>query len=263
LFFLEDDVVVYLTGGGQELTRLFIPREQWRGNTLFVTGDDVHYLTRVLRLGPGDTLTVLDGEGRAFSAVIRTAESGKVCLNLVGEIKQETEPSLRVTLFQAIPKGDKMDLVVQKAAELGVARIVPVVTERVVVRLDAARRAKRWERWRKISVEAARQCGRTVVPAVEPVHSFADALDLLGPFQMGIMPWEGEEAVSLRECLSTERPSAVSIFIGPEGGFSLSEVAAARQRGIITVSLGSRILRTETAGIIAPALVMFAFGEIG
>lgn len=251
------------------MTRLFVPREQWRGNTLFITGDDVHYLTRVLRLGPGDTLTVLDGEGRAFNAVIRTADSKKVHLGLVNEIKQDAEPSLKVTLFQAIPKGDKMDIVVQKAAELGVVRIVPVVTERVVVRLDAARGAKRWERWRKISIEAARQCGRTVVPEVEPVHSFADALNLLnleiekGADELRIMPWEGEEAVSLRDCLTRKRPDAVSVFVGPEGGFSLSEVAAARQRGIITVTLGRRILRTETAGIITPALVMYALGEIG
>lgn len=279
------------------MTRLFVPREQWRGNTLSITGNDVHYITRVLRLGPGDALTVLDCEGRAFNAVIKTAGNREVRLDVVGEIKSDSESSVKVALFQAIPKGDKMDLVIQKAAELGVARIVPVVTDRVVVHLDAARGAKRLERWRKISAEAARQCGRTVAPEVEPVVAFEDALNLLAPYQkreevkkgtgnfllksslspfsdespfeasplfhLGIMPWEGEESVSLRECLSGKRPDAVSIFVGPEGGFSLSEVYAARERGITTVTLGRRILRTETAGIITPALVMYALGEIG
>ncbi|MEW6572506.1 MAG: 16S rRNA (uracil(1498)-N(3))-methyltransferase [Bacillota bacterium] len=267
---LEDTAVLFR--GEKALTRVFVPREQWHGNTLFITGEDAHYITRVLRLGPQDTLTVLDGKGRAFRAVIKRADGKNLYLDTVGEVQSATEPSLAVTLFQAVPKGDKMDLVVQKATELGVVRIVPVVTERVVVRLNAERGAKRRERWRKISIEAARQCGRTVAPEVEPVMSFEDALNLLVPrdkngssslLHLGILPWEGEEAVSLRECLTGKSPRAVSIFIGPEGGFSLSEVDAARARGIITVTLGRRILRTETAGITTLALVMYTFGEIG
>ncbi|MEW6447712.1 MAG: 16S rRNA (uracil(1498)-N(3))-methyltransferase [Bacillota bacterium] len=254
------------------MTRLFVPREQWQGSNVYITGDDTHYITRVLRLGPGDTLTVLDGEGRAFNAAIKSIDTKKVCLDIIGEIKPDVEPSLKVRLFQAVPKGDKMDLVVQKAAELGVAMVVPLVTERAVVRLDTGRALRRRERWQKISREAARQCGRTVVPKVLPVMTLEEALNFFAAERgqaafpdrlLGIMPWEGEESLSLRDCLTGKRPDTVSIFIGPEGGFSLAEVRAAQQQGIATVTLGRRILRTETAGIITPALVMYTFGEIG
>jgi 16S rRNA (uracil1498-N3)-methyltransferase len=245
------------------VTKLFVPREQWGKTGVAVRGEDARYLTRVLRLGFGDTVTVLDGEGRAFEAVIQSTGADEVNLVLAREVALETEPAVEVSLFQALPKGDKMDLVVRQATELGAARIVPVITERVVVRLDAARASRRQERWQKIAREAARQCGRPVVPVVEPVLSFATALTLLEPGAFGIMPWEGEELVSLRQCLSGRKPEAVSIFIGPEGGFALHEVETARAQGVVTVTLGRRILRTETAGMVTIALLLYALGEIG
>lgn len=244
--------------------RLFVPPEQWLQQVVIVRGSDVKYLTRVLRLKRGDSLTVFDGEGRVFEAFIREINGGEVVLALSRQIAENTEPQVKVTLFQALPKGDKMDLVVQKATELGVAQIVPVLTERVVVQLEGARAAKKQERWQRIAKEAARQCGRVAVPMVERVCSFKEALELFARGNsLGIMPWEGEETLSLRKALTGKSPAAVTLFVGPEGGFTRSEVEAARARGFLTVSLGRRILRTETAGIVTLALVLYSLGEIG
>jgi 16S rRNA (uracil1498-N3)-methyltransferase len=232
-----------------------------------VLGDDARYLTRVLRLGLGDAVTVLDGHGRVFDAVISGTGAEGVSLHLEREITPETETKTRVTLFQAVPKGDKMDFVVQKVTELGAARIVPIITERVVVRLDPGQAVKRRERWQRIAREASKQCGRTLIPDVEPVSTFQAALEFHTPGLPGLMPWEGEEEVALRDFLETMSahavPEGISVFIGPEGGFSLPEVKAARSRGMITVSLGRRILRTETAGMVTLALILYSLGEIG
>ncbi|MCL6559436.1 MAG: 16S rRNA (uracil(1498)-N(3))-methyltransferase, partial [Firmicutes bacterium] len=232
--------------------RIFVPPEQWGEADVKVRGGDVRYLTRVLRLGPGDAITVLDGQGRVFAGIIKAIGKGYVSVALTREIDRDTGPAVKVSLFQAIPKGDKMDSVIQKATELGADRIVPMVTERVIVRLEDAKAAKRVERWQRIAKEASRQCGRALVPVVEPMLSLEAALERIPPGSVSIMPWEGEEETSLRRFLHgvNPHPRRVSIFIGPEGGFGLAEVEAARAKGVSTVSLGRRILRTETAGII-------------
>jgi 16S rRNA (uracil1498-N3)-methyltransferase len=231
-------------------------------------------------MGPGDNVIVLDGQGRVYNAIIKNVSKDDMSLAIVHEVTPDTEPAVKAALFQAVPKGEKMDFVVQKATELGVSRIVPMITERVIVRPDTAQATRRRERWQRIAREASRQCGRTVVPVIERFLPFESALELLSPGFHHVMPWEGEEQLTLRHFLRIIKdkqkplenhpagqdhlkPEGISIFIGPEGGFSLAEVEAARNRGITTVSLGRRILRTETAGIITLALVLYTFGEIG
>ncbi|MGQ9512136.1 16S rRNA (uracil(1498)-N(3))-methyltransferase [Thermodesulfitimonas sp.] len=245
------------------MPRLFVPAEQWTKNKVMVRGSDVKYLTRVLRLGLGDGVTVFDGEGRIGEAFIQEINGGEVVLSLTRAVVADTEPRVKVTLLQAIPKGDKMDLVIQKATELGVARIIPVLTERVVVQLDEDRAAKKQERWQKVAREAARQCGRGAVPVVGTVCAFEEALAFTAPGDsLRLMPWEGEEELPLRAALKGKNPAAVTLFIGPEGGFSSAEVEAARACGFCTVSLGRRILRTETAGMVVVALVLYTLGEL-
>lgn len=245
------------------MPRLFVPAEQWIEKEVVVRGSDVKYLTRVLRLGTGDGVTVFDGKGRVYEAFIRKINGGEVVLSLSRAVVDDTEPRVKVTLLQAIPKGDKMDLVVQKATELGVARIIPVLTERVVVHLDGDRAAKKQERWQKVAREAARQCGRSAVPVVGAVCAFEEALAVAAPGDsLRLMPWEGEEKLSLRSALQGKDPAAVTLFVGPEGGFSRAEVEAAKACGFCTVSLGRRILRTETAGMVVLALVLYSLGEL-
>uniref|UniRef100_A0A7C1F3F7 Ribosomal RNA small subunit methyltransferase E n=1 Tax=Ammonifex degensii TaxID=42838 RepID=A0A7C1F3F7_9THEO len=245
------------------MTRLFVPPAQWQGKYAVVQGADVKYLTRVLRLGPGDTVTIFDGEGRIWEAVIDTVRGAQAVLNLTRALVQDVEPRVHVTLLQAVPKGDKMDLVVQKTTELGVARIVPVLTERVVVRFEGHRAVAKQKRWQKIAQEAARQSGRITVPVVDGICTFREALTLFAKEDsLGIMPWEGEEKLSLRAVLAGKEPARVTLFVGPEGGFSRAEVEAARDAGFYSVSLGRRILRTETAGVVVLALVLYSLGEL-
>jgi 16S rRNA (uracil1498-N3)-methyltransferase len=170
------------------------------------------------------------------------------------------EPDVRLVLYQALIKGQRFDWVLEKGTEVGVSSFVPVVSSRSVVR-PAEASASRLERWQRIVTEAAEQSGRSRLPQVSPPVTFADALASAPGLRL--LPWEGEHDITLREALTAEGPpEAVSLFIGPEGGFPTEEVEMARQQGVRTVSLGPRILRAETAGIVAAALVLHELGEM-
>lgn len=250
---------------GMRIPRVFLSAEcRLVGNDILISGADAGHLTRVLRLGAGARIDVLDGEGRVLRARIQKV-TRDVVRALVEEVgKASSEPPVRLTLVQGLARGEKMDLVVQKAVEIGVARIVPVCCARTVVRLDQEQGRRRRERWQKIAVEAAEQCGRAVVPAVEPLSSLGDALSSIPPGTTVLLPWEGEHVVGLGDVLDAAPPAGeVFVFIGPEGGFTAEEVALCRVAGARSVTLGPRILRTETAGLVAAALVLYAWGDLG
>ncbi|ACX51758.1 protein of unknown function DUF558 [Ammonifex degensii KC4] len=245
------------------MRRVFVLPEELGETKVILPPEESHYLLSVLRLRAGDRVAVHDGEGRARAGIILRESRGRVEVELGEYLSLPPEPPVFVTLFQGIPKGEKMDLVVQKATELGVSRIVPLLTERVVVQWDGERARKRRERWQRLAREAVRQCGRSTVPRIKEVTSLPQALEELEPETVGIMPWEGERNLSLRSCLHSRHPRRVALFIGPEGGFSEREVALARERGVFTVTLGPRILRTETAGLAALALILYGWGDLG
>ncbi|RDV81285.1 16S rRNA (uracil(1498)-N(3))-methyltransferase [Ammonifex thiophilus] len=245
------------------MRRVFVLPEELGETKVVLPPEESHYLLSVLRLRAGDRVAVHDGEGRARAGIILRENGGRVEVELGEYLSLPPEPPVFVTLFQGIPKGEKMDLVVQKATELGVSRIVPLLTERVVVQWDRERARKRRERWQRLAREAVRQCGRSTVPRIKEVTPLSQALEELEPETVGIMPWEGERSLSLRSCLHSCRPRRVALFIGPEGGFSEREVALAQKRGVFTVTLGPRILRTETAGLAALALVLYGWGDLG
>ncbi len=179
------------------------------------------------------------------------------------------EPVIEATLFQGVPKGDKMDLIIQKSVELGITTIVPVLMARSVVKIENEKDGrKKQERWQRIAHEAAKQSGRGVVPRVLMPISFREALELAEPFDLKLIPYEKEEAVSIKAALKQgeghrefERKS-VGIMVGPEGGIDLSEVEKAQKKGFRPVTLGKRILRTETAGFVALSCVMYEFDEM-
>ncbi|MEW5785909.1 MAG: 16S rRNA (uracil(1498)-N(3))-methyltransferase [Bacillota bacterium] len=232
------------------------------GQEMSLDADDLNHACRVLRLRKGSPVTVADGRGSAFFGVISSINPHDARVLLV-EPAPPAEPSLRLTLLQALAKGEKMDLIVRQAVELGAARIIPVLTERSIPRLPAGKEDGRLERWRKIARVAAAQCRRSVLPAVEPVHDFAQALGLLAG-ATALVPWEGETDYGFNEMLDRRSPAdrAVLLFIGPEGGFSRAEVEALSGAGARTVHLGPRILRTETAAA-ALTLVQAAWGDLG
>ncbi len=225
--------------------------------------EERNYLCSVLRLREGDELDLFDGRGWEGRGVIELPAEGMTGIRVSAAWAGES-PNYRLTLCQALPKGDKMDLIVQKATELGVARIIPMMTARTVSRPRGNHAIAKVERWRRIAQAASRQCGRITVPHIEPIREWGTFLDLdPAAGELRLVLWEdgGEE---VREVLRTGMPDRSTgswVVVGPEGGFEAEEIAALRQRGFVTVQLGRHILRTETAAMAICTLLQYELGD--
>jgi 16S rRNA (uracil1498-N3)-methyltransferase len=223
---------------------------------------ETRHLARVLRLVAGDTVVATDGAGHDYTVrldAVRPRASGIV----LGIADAASESPLAVTLVQGVPKGDKLDVIVRAATELGVARIVPAVTARTVVRLAERQAATRAARWQRVAREAAKQCGRAVVPFVMAPRELEACLDEARNADIALCLWE-KPGSPLGAALAREtRPRRVAVLVGPEGGLEPREVEAARARGWRVVGLGSRILRTETAGPAIIAVLQSRWGDLG
>lgn len=241
----------------------FVSPEQITGGRVTITGPDVVHISRVLRLGPGDVITVMDGRGKGYrvrlTGITGTAVEGVILEQFI----PGGEAPLKVTLVQGLSKGDKMDIIIQKSTELGVSCVVPLACRRSVVRLTPAKARERQQRWQRIALEAAKQSRRAIVPRVTEVMDLPAVLDLISPGALALMPWEEERELSLKAALRGQSCGEVFIFIGPEGGFAAGEVAVARERGVLSVSLGPRILRTETAGLATLTMILYELGDLG
>lgn len=246
------------------MTRFFISGDQIREKTVFLEGSDHHHLLKVLRKKIGDEIVVLNGKGQEYTAKITTINDTLVEAEILAEVAKTTEPRVKLNLIQSLPKGDKFEFIIQKNTELGISRFQPVISERSTIRLNEEARIKKWERWRKIIKEAAEQSGRKIVPELEIVQ---DWQLVIHNFRSGmvLIPWEGEQNQSLKDVLDKEKvfPSEVTLLIGPEGGFSLDEVNEACAEGAIPVTLGPRILRTETAALVAASAIFYHYGDLG
>lgn len=244
--------------------RFFVPPESISDGKATLSGDQAHQIARVLRQAPGDSIVLLDNSGQEYDVVLTTVSPQLVEANVIQQSPGLGEPDTKITLYQAMLKGDRFDFVLQKCTELGVSTFVPIITERTVVRPDHHRTNSRKERWRRIVTEAAEQSLRARIPeALTPV-SLEDALR--SQPSLALMPWEEERSSGLKDTISKIRNegrgfSEVSIIIGPEGGFTAEEVDLAQHHGVQTVSLGQRILRAETAAIASVAAVCFELGE--
>ena len=237
-----------------------------------INGDEARHIASVLRMEPGDPLTLCDGARTDYSARITAMDRTSVTVEILGRQASETESSLEITLCQGLPKSDKLDEIIQKAVELGVARVVPMSCERSVARVDAKDADRKVERWQKIALAAAKQCGRGQIPDVAWPTSFRRVVEDCKTFDLALIPWESEREQSLRTALEGAAPALqakiaagqrprIAILIGPEGGFSLSEIDLALAAGIIPVTLGRRILRAETAGPAVLAMLGYQFGD--
>lgn len=237
-----------------------------------ITGEDVKHIRNVLRSVPGDALELSDGAGTDFDVTIESIEKENIITRINGSGSNRTESPIDITLFQGIPKADKMDFIIQKCVELGVNRIVPVMTVRTVVKFDNAKdAAAKAARWQRIALEAAKQCDRGIVPAVDVPVRFAEALKLAGSSPLRFIPYEEETGGNLRTHLEKAKAEnfaegrqrvKIAIFIGPEGGFASEEVAKAAESGFVSVTLGPRILRTETAGIAVVSIIGYELGDM-
>ncbi len=228
-------------------------------------GDDLKHLRQVLRLGPGDTIHVFDGSGIEYEASIISSDKSRAIARINTSFQNKTEPETRVTLFQGVPKGEKMELIIQKGVELGVHSIVPVITSRTVVKLNKKDSEKKAERWTKISIEAAKQCRRAYVPQILEPISFDEALVKAEDFSATLLLYENEGKKCLKErlkCYNINKIKDIALFVGPEGGFTLEEVRNYTGKGYDIVSLGKRILRVETATISVLSIIMYEMGEM-
>ena len=240
--------------------RFFIEPSQIAGDSISITGDDLRHIRTVLRKKQGDLLTLLDGRGGEYAVSITELHKDRISTSIV-EKQQREMKGPRIVLGQGLPKSDKMDLIVQKSTELGVSSIVPLITERTIVKVKDEE--KRVIRWRKIAREAAMQSHRLDIPTVEPIRSFEEFHRTPHSTRgtLLLIPWE-EGTQPVKEVL-TVYPAAetIVVLIGPEGGFSLNEAKTAQDRGFHAVSLGPTILRTETAAIAALSMIRYEFSR--
>jgi 16S rRNA (uracil1498-N3)-methyltransferase len=239
--------------------RFFVPAESLRSDQVVMTGDPYHHLRNVLRIKEGATILLLDGTGSCCEVQLQQLHPGHATTRVLRRW-QETERSLPITLMQALPKGDKFDLVLQKGTELGVRFFQPLETTYAIPHLDAARLNKREQRWQRIVSEAARQSRRVFLPEVRTLQKLAIALDEPSS-DLKLVLWEAG-AVALADCLPAEPPVGVKLLIGPEGGFSDQEIAIITASGFQAVHLGPRILRTETAGLAATPILQYLYGDL-
>lgn len=246
------------------MPKFFVPRENIKEDIIIIEGGDVAHISKVLRMETGDALTLCDGRGIDYDAVISEINQKQIVCGIKSRSRSRTEPDLEVTLVQGIPKASKMDYIIQKTTELGISRIIPCTLSRCVVRLENQKaEEKKVERWRKISEEAAKQSGRGVIPEVCMPQNLDGAIEALKDFDIVFVPYECEEQNSIKSVLtSCKAPKKAGFIIGPEGGFDISEIEKIRNAGIKTVTLGKRILRTETAGEAVLAMIMYEIGDI-
>lgn len=237
----------------------FVTPDQVEDGRCRITGQDVIHIRNVLRMKPGDPVGIRDGVSRNYICELEEIREEEVCARILSEEKEDSELSSRIWLFQGLPKGDKMDWIVQKAVELGAYKIVPMATRRSVVKLDKKKEEAKRRRWNAIAESAAKQSGRMIVPEVAGVESFSGACSHMESLDIGLIPYELARGMEdTRRILNQIRPGMeIGIMIGPEGGFDVEEVNQAMEAGICPITLGRRILRTETAGMAALSVLMF------
>lgn len=246
--------------------KFFTPKENFMDNKAKILGDDVKHLYKVLRLSEGDRIILNNCEGDEFSAIINSITKQEVILDIEEKLEINNESAIKVYLFQGLPKAQKMDLIVQKGTELGITEFIPTLTERVDIKLKGD--FKKLDRLNRIALEAAKQSKRTIVPKVlEPIE-FSDPLNKMKDLDLVIVPYENAENFGIKTLINSgkvdiSKIKTIGILIGPEGGFEESEINKLKDNGAYIVTLGSRILRTETAGFVATSLVQYELGDLG
>lgn len=244
--------------------RFFVP--QLYNEEMMITGVDARHISKVLRMQPGDELQIVSDDGVSALAEIKAIDSEAVRVRCLKKLAESHEPNVRLVLAQGLAKGEKMDFIIQKAVEMGAYSVVPVAMEHSVVRLDGAKAQKKVERWQKIAEAAAKQSKRDIIPQVQPVQTVAQML-ANNNCQTKIIAYECEDKKSLKTALQEAKAAGtltdLLLIIGPEGGISEAELEAARNADAVPVSLGRRILRAETAGLVAISAIFYETGDLG
>lgn len=248
--------------------RFFVNRDQIDliENQITIENEDVRHISRVLRLTEEDKLEICDGGNMEYICRIESINKDKVLLSIINKRQSIQEPPIKAVLYQGIPKSTKMDLIIQKTVELGISEIVPVEMRRTIVQFKNQKdKQNKVDRWQKIALEAAKQSKRGIVPTIHMPISFKEAIERSRTNQLNLMPYEDEDRKGFRtviKSLNKDNIDRVGIWIGPEGGLDQEEVAEGIENKIHTLTLGPRILRTETAGFTMLSLIMYELGDI-
>ena len=245
------------------MSHFFINSSQVGKDLLTIVGDDVNHMKNVLRMRSGEAFTAADENGIFYRCEVEELDKQQVTAKILWKEEGSSELSSKIYLFQGLPKSDKMELIIQKAVELGAYQIVPVATRRAIVKLDAKKEASKLKRWQAIAEGAAKQSGRMLIPEISEVKTYKEALQMAKQLDVNVIPYECAKGMAgTREIFQSIKPGmSVGIFIGPEGGFEQSEVEMAKELGISPVTLGKRILRTETAGLTTLSILMYLLEE--
>lgn len=247
--------------------RFFV--ENIESDTVILKGTEAHHLKNVLRKKAGDAVFLFDGKGNEYRTEIKKLGNNEIELKVLSKTQKDIEPKIKINLYQSIPKLKKFDFIVEKSTELGVSKIIPVISERTVYNVAAERSSAKLSRWQKIALSASKQCGRTVIPEISSVMNFDNAVKSVIAANVAaeqssaktcsLIFWECEQNLTLKKVLSSliSHIASLNLFIGPEGGFSNAEIDLAKKNNIISVSLGKRILRAETAPIVVISNILY------
>lgn len=239
------------------MPKFFLSPDAFQSRTIRVTGEDAAHIAGPLRMRPGEPLTLSDGDGTEYRANILSVSTGEVLAEILSSAPSTAEPKLRVTLYLPLLKAGSVEDVIKQAVEIGVSRVVPVLTSRCVVRLKASEFSKKRERYQKIALEAAKQSGRARIPEVLPLMEYAEAIAQAAENSTVVLAYENADVPLRPYLMEQSAPSDVSVFTGPEGGFSTEEIACATRHGIVPLSLGPRILRAATAPIYLLSVLLY------
>lgn len=240
----------------------FFSLEKANEGIIILTGEDAKHIAKSLRMEQGEKLVVCNGQGIDYLCEILSIDGNTVSVKVNEEVPSKGEANVKVTLYMSLPKSDKMELIAQKATELGVYEIIPVLTSRCISRPNDSAMSKKILRWCKICEEAAKQSGRGVIPMVHDVQTFKQAIGNATNCDLSLFLYESEHENGLKQALVQNEAKHISIFVGPEGGFSDEEAQYAVSQGLLSVSLGSRILRCETAPLAAISAIMYQTGNM-
>ncbi len=242
--------------------RFFVEKEQIQDNKIEILGTDVKHIRDVIRLKEGEKLEIVS-ERQVYLSEIQSLSKKQITLKILDRYMGENEPDMEVILYQGLAKGSKMDFIIQKCTELGVSKFYPLMSHRSVVKIsDVKRQESKVNRWNQIADEAAKQSKRDILPMVEPMIDFNSMIELLRDEENIIVPYEDEKIKSIGEGLGDKKSNRIHLIIGPEGGFEPSEIDKLKEIGGNIVTLGPRILRTETAGIVAATVIFYIGGDM-
>ena len=247
------------------MDRFFVEKKNvnLENNTCTIEGEDVKHISKVLRCRVGEELEICDNDNNEYICEITNIDKSQVNLNVLKRVDIKRESDLKIKVYQGLPKGPKMEMILQKLTEVGVDEIILVQTKRTVVKVDDKKEDKKIERWERIIYEAAKQSKRGKIPKLRGVLSFKEALADMKENDFNIAPYENEKTKTIKQAIKGKDINNIGIFVGPEGGFEDTEIKAIEEIGGQSVSLGPRILRTETASLVASSIVLYELSDLG